>query len=351
MYKVILGILVCLGIVLYWLSTITEGEYYRSRSPDGQYSIYASRNKYFNFNLPFTRFGDAGGKIHLYDELENSVVSSSSIDMISYVDGDFYWSEDEVSMKAREAIDLPRHINIKALDHYYSSFPVKNSWDFFIEGITYKVNKEINELIVRNEAGDIVLRDITYIAQINNGFQVLNNTPAIAYYDAALNKLEHAPTAEMISNEYCGNVTTYGLKIEETEKYYILKKAVGFTSYNFTTYKSIDSVKKKNIKNIHFLNNKRKIAFNDNAPKEDYVIIDFGDYFGILSEEFGIAYFDTIDVTKRPIKTMRNGLYGYYNITPTKYIEINPFTYNLARFKDKKNNEGYVAIDGNEYYD
>ena len=70
-YKIILGILICVFIVIYWLSNITEGKYYRRYSPDGQYSIYASRYKYFNIQLPFIKFSDAGGKIYLYDELEN----------------------------------------------------------------------------------------------------------------------------------------------------------------------------------------------------------------------------------------------------------------------------------------
>ncbi len=89
-YRIVFSVVIGLTITLYWISTVTEGEYYKSYSPDGQYSIYASRNKYFNFNFPFVKFGDAGGKVHLYDELENRLITSCSVEMISHVDDHFF---------------------------------------------------------------------------------------------------------------------------------------------------------------------------------------------------------------------------------------------------------------------
>lgn len=354
-YKIILGILICTFIALYWFSNITEGEYYRRHSPDGQYSIYASRDKYFDMKIPFSKFGDAGGKIHLYDELENKVVGSSSIDMISNIN-ELFWNEEELYSKgSMKNIKLPRKINTKIIDESYKSFPVKDSWNLFIQGKHYKVNEiSHRRLAVSDENGKLLLQDIEYISRINNGFQVLNKNTEIEYYDAELNKLKNAPDTKTKCNEVCGNVTTYGLKIEETEKYYTLKKAVGFTNYDFHNYDAIDSVNKAKVKDIYFLNKKRKLKYDDNFPEKEDVIIDFGTYFGILSNQYGIEYFDSIDLNKTPIKVMRNNLYGYYNITPTIYLELEPFKFNLAKFKkigpSGENRNGYVDREGNTYY-
>jgi len=349
-FKVILGILTCLGIILYWVSNITEGEYYKQYSPDGQYSMYASKNKYFNINTPFSKFGDEGGKVHLYDELENKLVSSASISMISNVKDHFFWSEDELYSKGKTHIKLPRRINPKTINKHEKSIHINGSRNIFLKGKHYKISKSDNKLIVRDENNAILLKDIKYISRVNNGFQVLNHDTQIEYYDFELNKLEES---ENIKNEYlefCGNITTYGLKIEENEKDYVIKKAIGFTNYDFKHYISIDSVDKTKVKDIYFLNKKRELSYDENSLKKEYIIIDFGTYFGILSNEYGIEYFDSIDIRELPIKVMRNNLYGYYNITSTVYLELAPFEFNLARFKDEKNRKGYIDINGNTYY-
>ncbi|WP_103865602.1 hypothetical protein [Aquimarina sp. I32.4] len=350
-YKIILGILICIFIIIYWVSTITEGEYYRRHSPDGQYSIYASRDKYFNIKIPFEKLGDTGGKIHLYDELENKLVGSSSIDMISNIN-ELFWNEEEVYSKgSMRNIKLPRKINTKTIKEYYKTIPVKYSWNLFIQGRHYKVDEVSHRrLVVSDENGKLLLQGIQHISRINNGFQVLNKNTKIEYYDIELNKLKNPPDIKLKYNEVCGNITTYGLKIEEAEKYYILKKAVGFTNYNFNNYTAIDSVKKQKVKDIYFLNKERKLEYNANSPMSEYVIINYGTYFGVLEGTSGIQYFDSVEFSESPIKIMRNGLYGYYNITPTHFLEINSFEFNLAKFKDQNNRKGYIDIYGNKYY-
>ncbi len=253
-------------------------------------------------------------------------------------------------MKARIYIKLPRKINAKIIREYDRSYPVKNTWNLFLQGKQYTVIEKGNRLTVTNEKGKVILKNIKHISRISNGFQVLNDTTEIEYYDANLKKLKSAPSVEQIFQDFCGNVITYGLKIEEVEEYFILKKATGFTSYNFDNYKVIDSLKKANIKDVYFLNKKRTLEYNENSPKKESVIIDFGTYFGILSEKYGIEYFDSVDITQRPIKVKRNKLYGYYDITSTTYLELKPFEFNLAEFKHEKYGEGYVAINGERYY-
>lgn len=196
-YKIILGILICTFCSFYWLSNITEGEYYRRHSPDGQYSIYASRDKYFNFKIPFVKFSDAGGKIHLYDELENKLVGSSSIDMISNIN-ELFWTENELYSKgSMRNIKLPRKIHSNIIQEYEKSIPVKNSRSLFIQGKHYIVSEVSHKkLVVSNESGKPILQDIQHISQINNGFQVLNKQTEIEYYDVELNKLEK-PTSQV----------------------------------------------------------------------------------------------------------------------------------------------------------
>ena len=341
---VLCGIILCVTYLL----RQTEGVYYKSYSPDGQYSKHASRDTYFNFDFPFVKFGDAGGRVHLYDELENKFVGSASLDMISNID-EMDWNENDLTQRGHFSIELPRSINKKMIAAYRKTTPVKRSWKLFIEGKQYQIDKKANRLTVSNAEGEILLENIQFISQIYNGIQVINNKTEIEYYNADLHKLAHVPDQDSI-NELCGNVTTYGLKIEDTEKYFVIKKAVGFTNYNFTNYIAIDSVSKTKVKDLYFLNKKRVLEYDENMLKSELVIIDYGTYFGVLEDTYGIQYFDAVTPTEADIKVERNGLYGYYNISGTKYVTLGPFKSNLAEFKDADNKTGYIDLNGNEYY-
>lgn len=108
------------------------------------------------------------------------------------------------------------------------------------------------------------------------------------------------------------------------------------------------------MKDIYFFNEKRELIYNSNFLEKELVIVDYGSYFCVLSEQYGVEYFESIDLSKKPIKVMRNNLYGYYGITPTIYLDLEPFEFNLAKFQkigtSGKNRKGYVDIQGNEYY-
>lgn len=351
LHTIIVGTLTGLVILIYWLGNITEGVYYKSYSPDGQYSRYASKYKYFYFHFPFN--GKSAGKVYVYDELTNKLVGSSSLTMISNI----YktdWNEESLTQKGHFSIKLPRKINAKNIDEYKKSVPLKYTWNLYLNGNQYTVNKKQNRLTVSDKNGKVLLQNIQYIAQINNGFQVLNNETEIAYYDERLNKLENTPQPIIKCYEVCGNVPTYGLKITEENNYYIITKAVGFTNYDFDKYKTIDSINKTKVKDIYFLNKKRELTYNDNRQEQEIVVINFETYFGIWSDKYGIAYFDTIDLKSTPIKVMRNKLYGYYNITSTTYLSLEPFKYNLAKFEkinpNGKKINGYIDQEGNEFY-
>lgn len=347
---ILISILCCIILIFIYLANQTEGIYYKSYSPDGQYSCYASKSKYFNFNFPFVKSGDASGKVHVYDELENKLVSSSSIAMIANINN-MEWNEDSFYQKSDISIKLPRKIDKKIITSYQKTTPVKHNRNLFIQGKQYKINSKNNRLTVINESGETILKNIKYIQQISNiECQILNDKTEIEYYNFELDTLIKTPSKNPFINEVCGNVNTYGLKIEEKNNFYLIKKAVGFTNYDFKNYEILDSIKKDNIKNIYFSNKKKTLEYDKNFQKLEYVIIEYNTYFGIWSNTFGIEYFDSIDLNTKPIKVQRDKLYGYYRISPIIYLKLNPYLFNLAEFTDSEHKKGYLDKNGNNYY-
>ena len=347
--KIIVVTLVVVIITTIYFLIQTSGVYYKSYSPDGQYSRYASVNTYF-YNAPFSKFSDLSGKVFVYDEIEKNIVGAAPVEMISSVE---YSEWDETSLSARGgfSIELPRKINTNLIAKYQKSTPVLYDWSLFIQGITYQVHKKGNLITVKDKNDKIVLNDIKYISQINNdSIQILNNNTEIMYVNKYLKPFNATTKTPPPFLGVCGNVATYSLKIEESNNYYILKKAESFTNTNFDNYKTIDSINKMDVKNIYFLNKKRQLEFDGNFPKLEYIIIDYGDYYGILEEQYGIQYFDDVDSTTSPIKVKRDGLYGYYNTTRIKYLELHSYVFNLAEFKNSNDKKGYVDRIGNEYY-
>ncbi|SNR16426.1 hypothetical protein [Tenacibaculum jejuense] len=334
-----------LMLILYWISSITEGKYYKSYSPDGQYSIYASRNKFFNFNFPFAKFGDAAGKIHLYDELKEKLITSRSVEMISLVDDHFFWSEEELYMKARMYIKLPRKIDPRIIRQYDKSYPVKYAWTVSAGEKSYTVTENRSRLTVKDMKGALIFKNIKAIYSIPNGFQVLTNDTKIEYYDANLFKIKGVLSQDKDSV----SDVIYNLKIEEGNENYLVKKRA-----DFSNYKVINTISKNNVNAIYFINKKREIQSRKDSYENEVVIIDYGTYFGVLSEKHGISYFDTVDINSKPIKVSREGLVGYYGTTSVIFKAIKPFEFNLAAFEKLnqygKIETGYVDTEGKIYY-
>ncbi|WP_117884502.1 hypothetical protein [Aureibaculum luteum] len=347
--KIIVVTLVVVIITTIYFLIQTSGVYYKSYSPDGQYSRYASVNTYF-YNAPFSKFSDQSGKVFVYDEIEKKIVGYAPVEMISSVEYS-EWDETSLSSRGGYSIELPRKINTNLVSKYQKSTPVLNQWNLSIQGEYYSIHKSNQRLTVKDKNDKIILKDIKYIAQINNdSVQLLNKKTEMLYVNKHLKPFTEAIITTPPFYGVCGNISTYSLKIVESNNYYILKKAESFTNTNFDSYKTIDSINKIDVKNIYFLNNKRQLEHDGNFPALEYVIIDFGDSFGIFEEKYGIQYFDHVDSTKNPIKVMRDGLYGYYNTTRIKYLELLPFEFNLAEFKNSNDRKGYIDRNGNEYY-
>jgi hypothetical protein len=113
---ILLSGLIILGGLIYLFFNCATGKYYRVYSPDRQYSVYASKYLYESF-LPAMpgQSGDASGKVYLHDEIENKVINSGYIPMISLV-GDIEWTETEAYFKSdfyptvTDAWQLPRKL-------------------------------------------------------------------------------------------------------------------------------------------------------------------------------------------------------------------------------------------------
>ena len=88
--KIILVIIGSLILGSVFFTKETSNKYYRTYSPDGQYSRYATIKEpiynFLNFDaLPFEKFSDKPGKLYVYDELEDKIVGSSSLEMIGNI--------------------------------------------------------------------------------------------------------------------------------------------------------------------------------------------------------------------------------------------------------------------------
>jgi hypothetical protein len=102
-------------LLLIWYGLSTKGEDYICYSPDGQYRVYGA---VYNFALwipvPFLKYRDLTGRVYLYDELEEKIIDSATIqpiESISYVQ----WYKNEVYFLGGNEISfkLPREIEFK----------------------------------------------------------------------------------------------------------------------------------------------------------------------------------------------------------------------------------------------
>ena len=81
--KIFLLIVLVLGIGFIIYLKSTSGEYYKTFSPDNQYSVYASQYNWENFINRFPSGGsDASGVVYLYDEIEDKIINKAHIGML-----------------------------------------------------------------------------------------------------------------------------------------------------------------------------------------------------------------------------------------------------------------------------
>lgn len=121
--KVIISIIAFLllsvtGILIFMYTT--HGEYYRTYSPDSQYSVYASKYRW-NTYMPAMpgQGGDGSGKVYLFDEKEKKILHHAHIPMISMTEG-IIWESDSAFFKG------PNKPNL--LDPWILPRPVKSAY-------------------------------------------------------------------------------------------------------------------------------------------------------------------------------------------------------------------------------
>ncbi len=214
----------------------------------------------------------------------------------------------------------------------------------------YKNPKSNTFKIFKNEK--IVFDKLNFWGVAGNSFQILNENNELFYLNDKLKKIsENEIKEEEIG--YCGTVDEFYYKIIETEKNYLLELKTNYLGGVPNKIEILDTISKKNIKNISFIITGNKEVFY--TENDDFVNIDL--FIETNDNKKGLRggghtlYFDEIDTTNlRAVKVKRNGLYGYFGVTKTKYKKLENYKYNLAKFELPNGQKGYIDYEGNEYF-
>ncbi len=146
MKKIALSIILIVIILVVFLMS-TSGEYYRTYSPDKQYSVYASKNNWELFSMRMSDDnGDASGKVFLYDEIEKKIINQAKIPMISLT-RDLLWA-DSIAYYKREndypnitnPWKLPRSIVYPIADFHKSRERNPNNLPTYLDVKIYPIN-------------------------------------------------------------------------------------------------------------------------------------------------------------------------------------------------------------------
>ncbi|MGH1339029.1 MAG: hypothetical protein ACRBFS_23130 [Aureispira sp.] len=143
--------LLLLSLIILLFGLFSTGSASRkSYSPDRQFSVYSAAYNYemFLFKPPGDG-GSASGKVFLYDEIEKKVLSSQSIDMVSY-GNDVQWLKQEAYYIGENVprFELPRPIRLDTTirmpdgvcKKYTPLGVLKNSYQIKqINGVSYRV--------------------------------------------------------------------------------------------------------------------------------------------------------------------------------------------------------------------
>ncbi len=195
----------------------------------------------------------------------------------------------------------------------------------------------------------VIYDELKFVAYAETSLQILNDKNELFYLDEKLNKI---PYPKKVDALYCGTVDDFLVKIIEKDKYYLIEKTIDPIDSRATIKKEIiDSISKKNIKDIYFLTRKRIIKYDENFFFPETLIIETKDgKRGIRLNGEVTKYYDEIDFTNPSrVKIRKNKLWGYYTITAIKYRVLNKYVFNLASFELENGNKGFVDYKGNEY--
>jgi hypothetical protein len=120
---------------------------------------------------------------------------------------------------------------------------------------------------------------------------------------------------------------------------------------------------------LFFQNNDKQITFSENySEPKNTIYYKKGNKYGFLGtmsvvrKKHKIVYlfkkskdhqkYDILKFKKKERLLLgKNGLLGYYKLTPIKYKTLGDFKESLARFTLPDGRKGYIDLKGNEYYD
>lgn len=217
-------------------------------------------------------------------------------------------------------------------------------------GIEILFDKEAKSysLDYQPENGNSIRINNLKFAKVISGvrFQVLTRDCEIKYYNYLLEEIKLEPLV------VCGFTTDFNPKYEIIEKngyFFIKKDTIEIIDFEEKIVsKKIDSIKKREIDNIYFSGNRKVV--NELSGLSTVPIIVKNGQKGIL-ENGQAKFYDNVELIGSLIRLSENDLKFYYQISKKpKYKVLEQFENNLAFFIDQDNKEGYIDIEGNEYY-
>lgn len=208
---------------------------------------------------------------------------------------------------------------------------VKNTFPSSIE-VPYSIVKSNDAYALIAANGNVLVNDLIYAAQLDQGVQLMNEAGEMYYYDH-----EGKGQSEMHSFfGLCGTVPHYSLKIEENDAAFIVQEIETFyTELEQQAYKPINTIWKASADSISFLNKEQEFSFTSNFG----VFVSFSpDPRTIVTYKEGKIRFSEHQAWHDDFWMDREVLYyregkatGIHGLTEAIFKSIDHFENNLAR--------------------
>jgi len=217
----------------------------------------------------------------------------------------------------------------------------------------FKVYKNEKYFSVKSNSGKILHKNLKYFGNAIRYWQVIDENNEMFYLN---DKMKESNIEENFLG-LCGTVPHYTLKVNSTQKEFIVMEDETFYDYgNQIPAEEKFRISKNDADEIYFINGKKEFNYDGNygfggvGAQPDLVIFKKDEKFGIWQDETKTLY-DEISFENSNLKLKKDGKSGFYGFTKIKYADIQPFIFNLARIKTTDGKSGYVDIYGKEYFD
>ena len=204
----------------------------------------------------------------------------------------------------------------------------------------------------------ILFKNLKFVSRINSEYyQVLDENNTLFYID--INGKKRKKTKIVIDGG-CGVGPNFACEIKDNGKEYMIMRE---TTFPFSDEKPISNeiigtIDKVGIKKIYFNNDSTTIKYDEIDANRGYakrypqtVIVEKNNQKGIFNNKVLTFYDEIIENGYWLFKVKLNGKIGYHGVTQIKYMSLEDFVFQLAKFKLANGKTGYVDTDGKEYYD